>query len=62
MKVKAAPGIKCPMEGQPRKYITDAEAVDVPYTAYYIRRVNDGSLVAGTDAQAPSPPQQAAAN
>jgi len=47
MNVKAAPGTKCPMEGAPRKYITDAEAVDVPYTAYYIRRMADGSLVAG---------------
>jgi hypothetical protein len=45
MKVIAAPGILCPMESQPRRYITDAEAVDVPGTAYYLRRVSDGDLL-----------------
>jgi hypothetical protein len=33
------------MESQPRRYITDAEAVDVPGTAYYLRRVSDGDLL-----------------
>jgi hypothetical protein len=45
MKVIAKEGTKCPMEGAPRKYITDKEAVDVPVTAYYQRLVNDGSLI-----------------
>jgi len=44
MKVQAAPGTKCPMEGNPRKYITDAVPVDVPESAYYKRLVGDGSL------------------
>ncbi|MDR3631480.1 MAG: hypothetical protein P4L42_14210 [Desulfocapsaceae bacterium] len=45
MKVKAAPGLKCPMEGRPRSYITDdSEGVDVPDTAYYRRMIADGSL------------------
>jgi hypothetical protein len=45
MKVKAAPGSKCPMEGKPRAYITDAEACEVPETSYYKRLIVDGSLV-----------------
>ncbi len=45
MKVIAAKGLRCPMEGQPRKYITDSVAVEVPESAYYGRRLRDGSLV-----------------
>jgi len=45
MKVKAKEGLQCPMEGQPRKYITDSAAVEVPGTAYYLRLIADGSLV-----------------
>ena len=44
MKVIAKPGTKCPMEGQPKKYITDSRGADVPDTAYYRRLVADGSL------------------
>jgi len=43
--VRAKPGLKCPMKGQPRKYITDDAAVAVPGDAYYLRLINDGSLV-----------------
>lgn len=51
MKVKSKAGTRCPMEGKPRKYITDSEAVEVPDTAYYKRLVRDGSLiVSGTTA------------
>ncbi len=46
MKVKAAPGLKCPRENDPRSYITDDAAVEVPDSTYYLRRVADGSLVA----------------
>lgn len=46
MLVKAAPGLNVPKEDKPREYITDADAVDVPETAYYLRRVADGDLVA----------------
>lgn len=56
MKVLAAPGTRCPMEGQPRKYITDSAPVEVPETAYYHRRLRDGSIVRATGAA----PQQAA--
>jgi hypothetical protein len=45
MRVSAAPGLRCPMEGAPRKYITDAEAVEVPESAYYKRLEADGSLI-----------------
>lgn len=45
MKVQAVTGLKVPMEDKPHDYITDAEAVDVPDTAYYQRRITDGDLV-----------------
>lgn len=45
MKVRAAPGIKVPREDKPREYITDTEAVDLPDTAYYLRRVAEGDLI-----------------
>ncbi|ENE6226424.1 DUF2635 domain-containing protein [Escherichia coli] len=44
MKVKAAPGVKFPMEDNARKYIT-TEAVTVENTAYYRRAVQDGDLI-----------------
>lgn len=45
MKVKAAPGIQVPKEDKPREFITDAEAVEVPNSAYYLRIVADGDLI-----------------
>jgi hypothetical protein len=45
MKVQAAPGTKCPMETNPRSYLTDAEPIDVPESPYYRRLIADGSLV-----------------
>jgi len=46
MKLKAAPGLQCPMEGKPREYINDdPKGVVVPDTSYYQRLVDDGSLV-----------------
>ncbi len=44
MKVKAAHGMKFPMEDNARKYIT-TEAVTVENTAYYRRAVQDGDLI-----------------
>lgn len=43
--VKAAPGVKVPREDNARRYITDAETLDVLATPYYLRRINDGDLV-----------------
>lgn len=45
MKVKAAPGIQVPKEDKPREFITDAEAVEVPNSAYYLRIVAEGDLI-----------------
>jgi hypothetical protein len=45
MLVKAAPGLKCPKEENPRDYITDVDPADVPESAYYRRLVDDGSLL-----------------
>lgn len=45
MKVRAAAGLKCPKEDNPREYITDdPKGTVVPDTSYYQRLVNDGSL------------------
>ncbi len=44
MQVKAAPGLKVPMEEKPRAHIADDVTVDVPASAYYLRRIADGDL------------------
>ena len=48
MLVKAAPGLKCPTETNPREYITDIDPIDVPDTTYYRRLLDDGSLIPAT--------------
>lgn len=57
MQVQAAPGLCVPMEDKPRTHITDTEAVAVPESAYYQRRLTDGDLVLlqdeGTEAAGP---------
>lgn len=50
MLVKAAPGIRVPMEGRATTYITGTDPVQVPDTAYYRRMVNEGSLVLVSEA------------
>jgi hypothetical protein len=50
MKVIARKGAKCPKEGKPREYITDREPTEVPDTAYYLRLVEEGSLLPAQDA------------
>lgn len=45
MKVRAAKGLRCPREENPREYITDHKAVSVAASPYYLRLVADGSLV-----------------
>lgn len=49
MKVTAAPGMQCPKEENPRSYITDNKAVEVPESAYYLRLIADGSLIPAPD-------------
>jgi len=50
IKVIAHQGIQVPLEGRPDRYITDKKAVEVPKTAYWLRRLRDGDLLlyAGT--------------
>jgi len=43
--VKAVSGVRVPMEGMPRRHITDAAPVAVPDAAYYRRRIADGDLM-----------------
>lgn len=45
MIVKAAKGLKVPMEFKPRDYITDDAVFKVEDTAYYARRISDGDLL-----------------
>lgn len=45
MNVIAAPGLKVPMEHDPRSYIDETTPVDIEVTGYYIRRLADGDLV-----------------
>ena len=47
MNLIATAGLKVPMEGKPHDYITDAEPVIVPDSAYYQRRISDGDLFEG---------------
>lgn len=49
IKVIARQGIQVPVEGRPDRYITDKEAVDVPETAYWLRRLRDGDLLLYTE-------------
>lgn len=53
--VKATPGVRVPLEDNARRYITDAESVTVPDTAYYQRRLRDGDVLLATpDVPAPA--------
>ncbi len=54
MLVKAAPGLKVPREDKPREYITEAKAVEVPESAYYVRAVACGDLLPAGAATAKS--------
>lgn len=45
MKVIAKKGARSPKEDNPREYIGDDVPQEVPETAYYMRLIDDGSLV-----------------
>ena len=49
MLVKASEGLRCPMESNSRRYITDSVAVTVIKSTYYKRLVRDGSLLLVTE-------------
>jgi hypothetical protein len=51
MYVKAAPGLKFPREGEPRRYITDAEPESVIGSHFYRKAVTDGDLIELTAAE-----------
>lgn len=53
MRVIAASGLKVPREGDPRDYITDNRAVEVPDSPYYRRRLRTGELLPATESPAP---------
>ncbi|TVO57526.1 DUF2635 domain-containing protein [Denitromonas halophila] len=59
MIVTAKPGVRVPIEGKPRKYITEAETADVPDTAYYRRRLRDGDLIIQAEAKTPAKRKEA---
>lgn len=44
LKVKARAGVRVPREDNPRRYIEE-EQVEVPESAYYLRRLSEGDLV-----------------
>ena len=52
MFVKAAPGLKVPREDDPRQFIDETTAVEMPASHYYLRRLAEGELV---EAKAPKP-------
>lgn len=58
MRVKAAPGLRVPMESNPANHITDAdEGVEIEHTHYYVRRLAEGDLVeVGEPAPSPKKP------
>lgn len=43
--VQARKGIRVPIEGAPRRYITDDQPRTVTLSAYYRRQIKDGDLV-----------------
>ena len=49
IKVKSASGLKVPREDNARRYITDAEPLEVDNTAYYQRQVMAGDLILVTE-------------
>lgn len=56
MRVKAAPGLRVPMEEHPHNCITDAdEGVEIAHTHYYVRRLADGDLVEAPAQDEPRP-------
>lgn len=43
--VRAREGVRVPMEGAPRRYITADLPVTVPASPYYLRHLAEGDLV-----------------
>ncbi|AUI66699.1 MULTISPECIES: DUF2635 domain-containing protein [Glaesserella] len=47
LKVKAAKGVRVPVEGYPHRYI-EQESVEIESSIYYQRRIADGDLIVVT--------------
>lgn len=45
LQIKAAPGLKVPMQNTPRRYINDSVAINVDDSAYYRRQIALGDLI-----------------
>ncbi|WP_336195590.1 DUF2635 domain-containing protein [Hafnia paralvei] len=54
IKVIARQGIQVPVEDRPDRYITDEIAMEVPETAYWLRRLRDGDLLMYNDPVKPA--------
>ena len=61
IKVKAASGLKVPLEGNPRRYITSEGVSEVADTAYYLRQIDAGDLEIVTEDATAGDAQNAAA-
>lgn len=60
--VKAAPGLKVPLESNARRYIGDGAAVEVDATAYYLRRIKFGELLDASSEPVSQPKKGVKAN
>ncbi|MGC8341850.1 DUF2635 domain-containing protein [Pantoea ananatis] len=54
MKVKANTGVLVSREDNPRRYVSDTEALEVPESTYYLRRIADGDLLRVEDNESAS--------
>lgn len=52
LKVKAAKGVRVPIENKPHHYIED-EVVEVENSTYYQRRIADGDLIVVKEPKSP---------
>lgn len=57
--VKAAAGLKVPLEGNPHRYIDEHQAVAVEESAYYLRCLECGDLVRESEAESEPDPKPA---
>ena len=49
----ARAGVRVPIEGKPRQYITDTESIAVEMSHYYQQQINDGDLLQAEATEAP---------
>lgn len=49
LRVKAAPGIKAPLQHKPKSYVSSERIVEVEDSHYYRSMINDGDLIQVTE-------------